>query len=273
MAKKFICVVFLVVSLICTFTSCGDSNNNTTNNPENPTHTHSYGEWIPLQAATCTTNGTKAKYCSCGDKITETIESTGHSYSDWNVTQAATCTTNGTKAKYCSCGDKITETIQSKGHDWVEATCTENKHCSNCNYSYSGTATGHIIQHGACVYCEMPGASIEWGHGQPKWVEYYYLWSDGDYDWEGGGYLYPDYGSDGAVFSRDGKLYFFVDGERNGTLFFDYQITDSYGRVVEAGTISAGNVRQGQTYMIDKYIGSLNPGEYILTVSSKNALD
>ena len=275
MTKKLLLIVVLVLSLICVLSSCVESTNNsgTSNTPENSTHTHSYGEWIPLKAATCTSNGTMAKYCSCGDKITETIQSTGHSYGEWIVTKAATCTASGTKAKQCSCGDKITETIQSTGHNWVDATCTEDKHCKNCAQSYSGTATGHKIKNGECVYCGTPGASVEWGSGDMKWVEYYYLYNDGGYTWKGGGYIFPDYGEDWASFYKDGYLHFELWGERDGNLIFDYQLKDSYGRVVKSGHITVGYVNKGETYLFDFYIGKLNPGEYTFTVSSKNALD
>ena len=74
MAKKLLCVVFIALSLVCAFTSCGDDNNNTTNNPENPTHTHSYGEWTVVKPATTTETGSEERACSCGKKETRDID-------------------------------------------------------------------------------------------------------------------------------------------------------------------------------------------------------
>lgn len=280
MAKKFLLSIVFVMAFTLLLTACS-GNNSTTNSDHTSksdtsstsTHLHTYGDWIPTQAASCTTNGTREKYCSCGEKITETVQATGHCYGEWTILQAVTCSANGTKAKYCVCGEKITETILSTGHNYVDATCTEDKHCTNCNKSYPGTATGHVMQRGACVYCKMPGASMEWGHDNDAWVEYYYLYDDGGYVWKGGGSLIPDYGYDGFAFYRDGYLFFELYAERSGMLIFDYQITDSSGRIVKHGYISVGNVSQGDSYTFDKYIGKLEPGEYTLTVSSKNALD
>ena len=57
-------------------------------------HTHEFGEWFITETATCTKNGTKVRYCSCGEKQSETIPSLSHDI----VTDEAvkpTCTTTG----------------------------------------------------------------------------------------------------------------------------------------------------------------------------------
>lgn len=48
-----------------------------------------------------------------------------HSYGSWSVTSSATCTTDGSRSKSCSCGDVITETIPATGHNMVGGVCTE----------------------------------------------------------------------------------------------------------------------------------------------------
>ena len=101
MTKKILFVIVLMLALICVLASCGGE------------HTHSYGEWETTKAATCTTNGTKAKYCSCGDKITETIVAS---------------------------------------HAWKDATCTEAKNCSKCGLT-DGSALGHTCSIGTCTRC------------------------------------------------------------------------------------------------------------------------
>lgn len=106
------------------------------------THTHSYGEWKTVTAATCTTSGVKQRSCSCGDIQKETIPVTGkHNYTS-KVTTEATCTSNGVKTFTCSmCKDSYTETIAA-GHKWVDATCTTPKTCSVCKLT-EGNALGH----------------------------------------------------------------------------------------------------------------------------------
>ena len=114
MKKKLLLVVVLLLSFILVLASC-DSNDSTTNTdstPENTTtHTHTYGDWIPKKTVTCTENGTKEKYCSCGEKITETVAATGHSFGEWTTTQEPTTTEKGLKERKCTCGEKETQDI------------------------------------------------------------------------------------------------------------------------------------------------------------------
>jgi sorbitol-specific phosphotransferase system component IIA len=106
----FIIVAILIVSASFAFTSCDSSSNginpngssNTSlpdttakpdgttqndqngtvddsgNNENNNSHTHSFGEWSVVQAATCTQNGVEEAICSCGEKITKTLANLGH---------------------------------------------------------------------------------------------------------------------------------------------------------------------------------------------------
>jgi hypothetical protein len=80
-----------------------------------PAHTHSYS-WVVTKAATCTTAGTKAYKCSCGNvSKTETIAATGHSWNAGTVTKAATYTATGVKTYTCTkCKATKTETIAKK---------------------------------------------------------------------------------------------------------------------------------------------------------------
>ena len=48
-----------------------------------------------------------------------------HFYGSWSVTSNATCTTDGSRSKSCSCGDVITETIPATGHNMVGGVCTD----------------------------------------------------------------------------------------------------------------------------------------------------
>ena len=58
MAKKFLCVIVLMIALVCTFASCNVYKDKTQNSNEAPAHTHNFGEWETTKAATCTAEGT-----------------------------------------------------------------------------------------------------------------------------------------------------------------------------------------------------------------------
>lgn len=70
------------------------------------------------------------------------VEKRAHSYDDWAVTKQATCTADGERVRYCSCGEQQKDIIPATGHievtdQAVQATCTqegltEGKHCSVC---------------------------------------------------------------------------------------------------------------------------------------------
>ena len=109
-------------------------------------HTHEFGEWSNTQNATCTNEGVKVRYCSCGEKQSETTPKLSHKVAI-DVAVAPTCTKAGfTEGKYCSvCNETIIAqtTIAAIGHTEVvdkaiAPTCTssgftEGKHCSVCN--------------------------------------------------------------------------------------------------------------------------------------------
>lgn len=45
-------------------------------------HTHSWGEWSEVKAATCTEAGSKERVCECGEKDTQPIPALGHDYKE-----------------------------------------------------------------------------------------------------------------------------------------------------------------------------------------------
>ena len=108
MAKKILCVIMLLLSLVCVLASCNDGNNDT------PTHTHSYGEWETVKNPTCTTEGSKERYCSCGEKQTANISATGHCFGEWTVTQEPTEQEKGIETRCCTCGTIETKDIPTK---------------------------------------------------------------------------------------------------------------------------------------------------------------
>ena len=74
-----------------------------------------------------------------------------HLFGEWTTTQAATCTKDGTRERYCTCGEKEFDTITAS-HAWQEATCLEAKMCTTCGLT-EGTALGHTTATGTCSRC------------------------------------------------------------------------------------------------------------------------
>jgi hypothetical protein len=107
-------------------------------------HTHSFGAWNTVKAASCAEEGLSERACSCGVKETQTIAKTAHTDGAWVDDKAATCTEAGAKHLECSvCKASIkTESIPAIGHkdgEWIidkEATATTegSKHleCAVC---------------------------------------------------------------------------------------------------------------------------------------------
>ena len=58
-----------MLTLVCMLASC----RNDASTPPTSTHTHNYGEWEIAKIATCTEEGSKERYCSCGEKQTAVI--------------------------------------------------------------------------------------------------------------------------------------------------------------------------------------------------------
>lgn len=103
MAKKILCVIAFMLALVCVLASCVGN--------KQPEHTHAYGEWETTKSSTCTTEGSKERYCSCGEKQTATISMTEHVYGEWKTVENATITNSGIRERACACGKKETESI------------------------------------------------------------------------------------------------------------------------------------------------------------------
>lgn len=96
----------------------------TTANPPEPekppVHTHSFSAWKTIKAATCTTDGTQIRTCSCGTVESRSIPATGHSWSNWTVTKAPTEQTEGEEARTCPvCGKKEIRSAPKLPHTHV----------------------------------------------------------------------------------------------------------------------------------------------------------
>ena len=125
--KRRLSALFLIVlcAVMCfCIALCGD---------ENTPHSHSYDEWQETKTPTCTENGLKEQYCTCGNKNIEVIPANGHTEKTVSG-KAATCTETGlTEGKKCTvCGETTLEQeiITANGHTeetiaGKDATCTE----------------------------------------------------------------------------------------------------------------------------------------------------
>lgn len=83
-----------------------------------PMHTHTYGDWETVTAATCSAPGEEMRACAYCDKTeTRELPQLEHEWGEWKVTKPANCTENGTKERRCSlCKEKETDTIEPLGH-------------------------------------------------------------------------------------------------------------------------------------------------------------
>ena len=130
--KKLLCVIIMMFALVCLLASCDE-------------HTHDYGEWENVTNPTCTVDGSKVRYCTCGEEQIKPIYATGHIETTYSAVDA-TCTNTGlTEGKFCSVCKEVTlaqTVVPALGHtevvdEAVDATCTETgltegKHCSVC---------------------------------------------------------------------------------------------------------------------------------------------
>ena len=105
-------------------------------------HIHSFDAWEVTKNPTCTLQGEKVRYCSCGEMQSGAIAETGHSFGEWVVTKQPSCTEQGECARYCACGEVQSNTVAETGHafgDWEvikEASCREKgeraRRCQSC---------------------------------------------------------------------------------------------------------------------------------------------
>ena len=155
--KKILLICMLLFAIVLSFAACGENDNPPSNN-ETP-HTHSFGEWEVTVKPTCTKDGTKVRYCSCGEKQTEVVVSLGHSPAEAVIEDKvdATYEADGSYKEVvrCStCKEKLSETshtIPMLKHTPAEAV-TENVIDATC-YSEGSYDT--------VVYCSDCGAELE----------------------------------------------------------------------------------------------------------------
>lgn len=141
-----------------------------------PPHTHSFGEWTTVKAASCSEEGISERSCACGHKETEAIAKAEHKAGEWIIDKEATATEEGSKRQVCSvCGETLkTEVIPANPHtpgEWIvdkEATCTEDgaRHrvCTKCGETVDSEvlpAKGHteVVDPAKNATCTEDGAT------------------------------------------------------------------------------------------------------------------
>lgn len=104
-----------------------------TSEPETEAHAHAFGEWLTITEATCSTEGLLERACACGEKETQTVDTTAHT-EVIDAGTAATCLVAGiTEGKHCDVCDEILvaqTVIEATGHTFVDDVC----HCGRNRY-------------------------------------------------------------------------------------------------------------------------------------------
>ena len=138
-------VVILVVVLLCVFVEC------------EPAHTHTYGEWTTVKAATCEEAGERERTCPCGEKQTEVIPAAGHTPEGavFENEKPATCKEDGSyeAVVYCAvCGEELSRTkMTTTAEHTPSAVAYENEKPAACETD------------GSCemvVYCTVCGGEL-----------------------------------------------------------------------------------------------------------------
>ena len=140
-------IALMIFMLIICMVSC---NKDTSSNQEND-HIHDFGEWIVTEDATCISKGVISRYCSCGEKQSDTVAFASHIVVIDNAV-ASTCTTKGlTEGKHCSVCEEViiaqTET-SALGHAMSEP-MVENNVSATC------TDQGSYDQVVYCLLCDV----------------------------------------------------------------------------------------------------------------------
>ena len=97
--KKFLLLLTVIFAVGLLMVACGGDESEAPQSSTLAPHSHSYGIWNEVQAPSCTENGQREKACSCGEKITESINALGHSY-EYGI------------CKNCKTADKATEGLE-----------------------------------------------------------------------------------------------------------------------------------------------------------------
>lgn len=133
-SKCVLLMIFVLIAMVA-LSACG--------------HEHQFGPWEQEKNPSCTTQGQKIRYCACGEEQSKNIPAKGHTEGEWVTVEDATCTVDGSRKLVCAdCGETMkTETLPSRGgHQYTDTILTESScttqgvkkfTCSVCQDSYT----------------------------------------------------------------------------------------------------------------------------------------
>ena len=107
----------LGLALALGLTACGGGGKKGTSTK----HTHTWGDYTVVKAATCTEDGSEERVCSgCGEKQTKTIKA-AHQWGEYVEVTAATCSAEGKEQRECSvCHEKQDRAIEKLPHTFAK---------------------------------------------------------------------------------------------------------------------------------------------------------
>ena len=114
--KKVLLFSILIIAIIMCLVACNGQTD----------HTHNFGEWSVTKNPTCTEDGVKTRYCSCGEKQNDVIPAIGHSYID------NTCLNCGDVKSSPECRHENLDILSAKNSTCTEAGLTEGIVCLDC---------------------------------------------------------------------------------------------------------------------------------------------
>ena len=289
-------VAIIAVSLIAILG--GGKSNGNENDPDKvpgSAHVHSYGEWDVTKQSTCTAKGSKERYCSCGEKQTESIEMLNHEFGAWKVVKEATCNAEGVKAQYCSCGESNTQPIVANtGHKDLETQIAS----SNFETSYSQLYNLYtsVKNHKENYGCNLDAKRLlesmlygEWNDQNNNYISYTYIYSDYNNTkgstWYGTNlptskvsgntyYYYIETEGDDLIIGYQDKLTedktdnFVINFNSSGLSVYNKNNSTTYQLTIDTNydKVQKGNAKLAYVYIAKKIFSFKYPGSVKVTV-------
>ena len=134
----------MMLNIKCSYPGCTQTKDWTI-----PARGHNMGEYTVTLAPTCTTDGSKIRYCvnaetedyaKCNHSETAVVPKLGHAYGEWKTIVAPTCTEKGKAERVCANdpSHKEYKDVDATGHhdsdgDYICDDCGfDLGHCSKC---------------------------------------------------------------------------------------------------------------------------------------------
>ena len=139
-------------------------------------HTHSFGDWYDLIAATCTESGRQRRDCDCGHYETRTVNAVGHNFGAWYTVREATAEEKGQERRDCAkCGHFETRETeyQVETVTKIYGTLTGNSYLNIRAGAGVGYALVGKLYRGDRVeiFEIVPVGNTEWGRIAQGWIQ------------------------------------------------------------------------------------------------------